>query len=167
MYFTRIVLVYCVMVGCMVIAGVLSLAKVAGMDHGVVLLASGFRFGIQGWANFAVIWTKPGVGKTIRDLFVGTACRRGGSNQSGSNGHATSAEPTGRQTEPTTQGDGGTAIREGAEDDEAKGGEGNGDNRGARPSVQELGNLSKASRTISLVTKTTTMVTPMPVPPVL
>eukprot|EP00534_Pseudo-nitzschia_fraudulenta_P001388 CAMPEP_0201123580 /NCGR_PEP_ID=MMETSP0850-20130426/7810_1 /ASSEMBLY_ACC=CAM_ASM_000622 /TAXON_ID=183588 /ORGANISM="Pseudo-nitzschia fraudulenta, Strain WWA7" /LENGTH=42 /DNA_ID= /DNA_START= /DNA_END= /DNA_ORIENTATION= len=42
------------MAGCGVIANVLSAYGVAG-DEGVVMVASSFLMGIQGWVNFAVI----------------------------------------------------------------------------------------------------------------
>jgi len=134
-YFGRIVLVYSIMMGCLVISHALYQRKVAGVDEGVVTVVSGFILGIQGWVNFAVIRTKPDVGKMIGDLVAGTACHCGGSNQTGSNGHATSSEPTGRQTEQTTT----TQTEDGgAEDDEAEGRERIGNNGGVRLSVYEL-----------------------------
>jgi len=91
-YFARIILVYCVLLGCIALALSLSIAETKGLGLGVTGYVMGVLWALQGWASFAVILTKPDVRKMVRDLLVGKACfrdRTGGSNNINNNNQTT------------------------------------------------------------------------------
>eukprot|EP00534_Pseudo-nitzschia_fraudulenta_P011664 CAMPEP_0201217568 /NCGR_PEP_ID=MMETSP0851-20130426/190123_1 /ASSEMBLY_ACC=CAM_ASM_000631 /TAXON_ID=183588 /ORGANISM="Pseudo-nitzschia fraudulenta, Strain WWA7" /LENGTH=441 /DNA_ID=CAMNT_0047507221 /DNA_START=318 /DNA_END=1643 /DNA_ORIENTATION=+ len=161
-YFRRIVLVYVVVMGSTIFLALLAKDGVAGMDLGLVVYASGLVYSIEGWLNFAIIRTKPDVGKMIDDLFVGTACccnHAGTSNDqpdvgkmiddlfvgtacccnhAGTSNDPATPVPNGRQTQlmTTLTEEESTIGREGGEEEAEDRREGN-ENNPARLSVQE------------------------------
>jgi len=134
-YFRRIVLVYVVVLGSTIFLALLAKDGVAGMDLGLVVYASGLVYSIEGWLNFAIIRTKPDVGKMIDDLFVGTACC---CNHAGTSNDPATPVPNGRQTQlmTTLTEEESTIGREGGEEEAEDRREGN-ENNPARLSVQE------------------------------
>mmetsp|Transcript_5521 Transcript_5521/g.12648 ORF Transcript_5521/g.12648 Transcript_5521/m.12648 type:complete len:454 (-) Transcript_5521:1723-3084(-) len=68
-YFSRIILVYCVWLGSVSVALALALANVGPFDASTVSTFINLTWTIQGWVSFAVVLTKPDVKKMILDLF--------------------------------------------------------------------------------------------------
>mmetsp|Transcript_3326 Transcript_3326/g.7175 ORF Transcript_3326/g.7175 Transcript_3326/m.7175 type:complete len:438 (+) Transcript_3326:149-1462(+) len=75
-YFLRIFLVYCAFFGCGAVVIVLAAAGMFGLKPFMVIPLFMILWGLQGWASFGVILTKPDVRKMVRDLIVGKPCRR-------------------------------------------------------------------------------------------
>lgn len=68
-YFYRIILVYCFVLFTMeIVAVIVNWKSIGALYYWFYIVVWGF----QGWASFAVILTKPDVGKMVHDLF---ACR--------------------------------------------------------------------------------------------
>ena len=71
-YFERIILVYCV-----VLISMLLLQEIVASDsvfQALIFIAFAILWGMQGWVSFAIILTKPDIGKMVQDLFIGKLC---------------------------------------------------------------------------------------------